>query len=609
MEHGRRLSIVGVIMLVLCGASARGALGRDAVVEERIRAELAARAPQAVAGFDAATEALDRSDWTTAASRYREVLAAAPEFTPALRRLGAALIALDRYSEGLALTERALEIQRSPENMASLALALTRAPSKRLPPSSASLKRAAALAREAALAQPGDATHAALWAQAALQSDDSAGFREALAQLRARQPDHVLTHYFSAVEAATSGDAVEAEREIREAERRGLPSGVVQEFLASGVGRRASVWHWSRVLGLATAAWMLGLLALFVIGKALSAKTLAALDADDPSQELSPSTRRLRASYGRLVSLAGTYWYLSQPFVALLVIALAGSLFYGFMMIGRIPIKLAAIVAIGVLVTLHALVRSLFVRIRDDADPGRGISEQEAPGLWALTREVAREVGTRPIDEIWLTPGTDLAVFERGSMKERMRDRARRALLLGGGILEGLDRRALRAVLAHEYGHFSHRDTAGGDVAIRVRTGMHLFALALARSGYAVWWNVAFQFLRLYDFIFRRISHGATRLQEVLADRTAIRLYSCPRALRMPDPGTGNVAPCVAVFCPSGNAASQDLTQVCRPAGSSRPADGYARRPATTAVHSTYFRTEGAATPCGRTAAIRAFRL
>lgn len=41
-------------------------------------------------------------------------------------------------------------------------------------------------------------------------------------------------------------------------------------------------------------------------------------------------------------------------------------------------------------------------------------------------------------------------------------------------------------------------------------------------------WNLAFQFLRLYHFLFRRISYGATRLQEILADRSAARLYGAP---------------------------------------------------------------------------------
>jgi hypothetical protein len=76
-------------------------------------------------------------------------------------------------------------------------------------------------------------------------------------------------------------------------------------------------------------------------------------------------------------------------------------------------------------------------------------------------------------------------------------------------------------VLAHEYGHLSHRDTAGGDVALRVNRDMMKFAYAMARAGQAVWWNTAFQFLRVYHFLFRRISHGATRLQEVLADWAA----------------------------------------------------------------------------------------
>jgi hypothetical protein len=54
---------------------------------------------------------------------------------------------------------------------------------------------------------------------------------------------------------------------------------------------------------------------------------------------------------------------------------------------------------------------------------------------------------------------------------------------------------------------------------------MAAFFVALANSGFAVWWNLAFQFLRIYDFLFRRVSHGATRLQEVLADRVAIQRY------------------------------------------------------------------------------------
>ena len=207
-----------------------------------------------------------------------------------------------------------------------------------------------------------------------------------------------------------------------------------------------------------------------------------------------------------------------------LVILVAAAISYGFFVVGWVPIKLLAILCMGALITVYKMIRSLFIKIESE-DPGRSLSYEEAPGLWDLTLTVAEAVGTRPVDEIRITPGTDLAVYEKGSFRERANDKARRILIVGGGVLNDFEQNGFRAVLAHEYGHFSHRDTAGGDVAIRVNADMLKFAHAMALSGQAVWWNVAFQFLRVFHFIFRRISYGASRLQEVLADRMAASMY------------------------------------------------------------------------------------
>jgi hypothetical protein len=170
------------------------------------------------------------------------------------------------------------------------------------------------------------------------------------------------------------------------------------------------------------------------------------------------------------------------------------------------------------------MIRSLFLKI-ERADPGRSLTQEEAPALWDLMRAVAATIGTRAADEIRVTPGTDLAVYEKGSWRERSSDQAKRILILGVGVLNDFELNGFRAVLAHEYGHFSHRDTAGGDVALRVNSDMMKFANAMILSRQNVWWNLAFHFLRVYHFIFRRISHGATRLQEVLADRVAAAKY------------------------------------------------------------------------------------
>ena len=206
-------------------------------------------------------------------------------------------------------------------------------------------------------------------------------------------------------------------------------------------------------------------------------------------------------------------------------LAVAGAIVYGFFMLGRVPLKLVAILVIGALVTVFTMIRSLFIHVPNE-DPGRCLTEAEAPGLWSLARGVATTLGTRPVDEIRVTPGTEMAVYERGSFRERSRDRGMRVLIVGVGLLNDFKQDAFRAVLAHEYGHLSHRDTAGGDVAIRVNNDMIKFAHGMAAANQAVPWNLAFQFLRIYHFIFRRISAGATRLQEVLADRFAVRNYS-----------------------------------------------------------------------------------
>jgi Zn-dependent protease with chaperone function len=183
-----------------------------------------------------------------------------------------------------------------------------------------------------------------------------------------------------------------------------------------------------------------------------------------------------------------------------------------------------AILVIGAIVTVYKMIHSLFVRVSSE-EPGRSLSLEEAPGLWNLTREVAEKLGTRPLDAIRVTAGTEMAVYERGSYWERRKGLGRRTMVMGLGLLPGFDENPFRAVLAHEYGHLAHSDTAGGDVALRVNQDMLKFAYAMGHAGQAVWWNIAFQFLRLYHFLFRRISHGATRLQEVLADRASARLY------------------------------------------------------------------------------------
>ena len=83
----------------------------------------------------------------------------------------------------------------------------------------------------------------------------------------------------------------------------------------------------------------------------------------------------------------------------------------------------------------------------------------------------------------------------------------------------------LKAVLAHEYGHFVNRDTAGGGLALAVRRAVWQMAESLASGGAARWYNPAWLFVTGFHKLFLRVSQGASRLQEILADRWAALAY------------------------------------------------------------------------------------
>jgi len=524
----RRLvwSAAAVVSLVAASRAIAQPPSRSPQREKSIEQQLAAVAPAAVAIFQQATIALDKQQYADAVRLYREVINIAPRFSPAVRRLAFSLDATGNVAEGLKAAEQAVQLERSPENLGGLAALLARLEDKQ-ETSVMAREQALRLAKEAAAAsrRDDDPDYLILAARIAWSLQRTADFRDAVKTLVDKYPREPITHFFAAILAANDSQWIRADDEAKEAERLGLPHDAVANFLDSGVHWRATVQR-SLSYGLyPVIAWCAGLAILFLAGKILSAQTLRSIEDADPDGSPTPREVSLRGVYRKLIRFAGMYYYVSLPIVIVFVLGGTAGVIYMFMLLGRIPIRLVAVLGIGALVTSYKMIQSLFIRV-DSEDPGRVLELAEAPGLWSLTRRVADTVGTRPIDEIRVTPGTEIAVYERGSAREQASDQGRRILVLGVGLLDEFAQAPFCAVLAHEYGHFSHRDTAGGEVALRVRQDMIKFANAMVEHGQAVWWNLAFQFLRLYSFLFRRISHGATRLQEVLADRLAARHYS-----------------------------------------------------------------------------------
>ncbi|MFE9633706.1 M48 family metallopeptidase [Streptomyces sp. NPDC006463] len=107
------------------------------------------------------------------------------------------------------------------------------------------------------------------------------------------------------------------------------------------------------------------------------------------------------------------------------------------------------------------VVRGMFMLRTPKGEPSAGVTvtvtEAQEPALWEAVRDVARQVGTRAPDEIVLIEEVNAAVSEDSSLLG-MRPGTRR-LYIGLPLMMGMDEMQLRAVLAHEMGHYANFDT------------------------------------------------------------------------------------------------------------------------------------------------------
>jgi len=506
------------------GAAVAGpAVGRDQAKEAEYAAPLAKLDPALVKLFNDGTAAMDGGRLSEARADYEKILARAPDHAPTLRRLSYLVTAAGDFDKAVGLARRAQAAEPSVDNDAALARAFIADPN-----ASASALREAGELNDRLLGAQLDEGEAFEAAQIAMRRQDRTQLEQAAAILDRVAPAGLAASYVGAIAAAARDDSAIAEERIARAEAAGLPAAEAARFrAATGLDRRHHLILAAKAAGCVLALWAFGLLALFVGGKLLSDATLRAVErhAAEPGDALVAATRKLRRVYAFAIGVAGVYYYISIPIVIAVVLGLMGLVLYGILAAGYIPVKLVLLVVVGGGLTVWALARSLFARRGRDEDPGQRLPESAAPALWAALRELASAVGTRPVDEVFITPGTEIAVTERGSTTERLRDRGKRQLILGVAVLDGMTDLQLRAILAHEYGHFSNRDTAGGNVAAQVRTSLMTAVVHIARSGGAGLFNPAWHFLRLFFALFQRMALGASRMQEAMADRFAAAAY------------------------------------------------------------------------------------
>lgn len=526
----RRLIFASIIVLGLAGwLCTRSAVAhqdsgqqRDQVFEQAVLDRLRQINPEAVPVFQAATAALDRGDLQAARQGYEQVLQMAPGFPDAERRLAQVYLELDDLDQAETHARKAVAADDgSPFNHAMLAMVLASSTDRD------KVAEALVEAKKGVAGAPDDAWTNQALLLAAIYNNDLTSVRQAVNQLLIVAPEYPVAHYFAGLLAAGDEHWETAEAELLQARAQGLDAAEVQRVLNEyRIPEQAAQQRALRVALYTVVSWFVVGVLLFLGGAALSRLTVAAVQRHQRQAryDVGRGEAAVRGLYRAVITLTVIYFYVSIPVLILLVVGSGAGVIYLFFAVGRIPMQLVAGIGLAVIYTLIAILRSIFTRVRD-GEPGRPLAREEAPALWAMAERVAQRVGTRPIDAIYITPGTDIAVTERGRLTQKLRGQGQRCLILGLGVLPGMSQAQFEAILAHEYGHFNNRDTAGGNLARQVQVSMMRLVYGLASSGQAKFYNPAWLFVNGFYRLFMRITLGASRLQEILADRYAAMAY------------------------------------------------------------------------------------
>jgi heat shock protein HtpX len=203
-----------------------------------------------------------------------------------------------------------------------------------------------------------------------------------------------------------------------------------------------------------------------------------------------------------LILLVGFY-------VMAVVIAL-GMLLLVYLMVAhanRIPVKLLLFLIIGA----GAILWSLIPRRDQFEAPGPELLPHEHPRLFRELEGIAQAVNQKMPSEVYLVPGVNAWVSTRGGI---LGIGSRRVMGLGLPLLQCLTVSQMRAVLAHEFGHYHGGDTALGPVIYQTRAAIGRTIQSLGDS--IVQWP-----FRMYGTVFLWITHAVSRHQEFAADALA----------------------------------------------------------------------------------------
>ncbi|MDI9880017.1 M48 family metallopeptidase [Flectobacillus longus] len=169
-------------------------------------------------------------------------------------------------------------------------------------------------------------------------------------------------------------------------------------------------------------------------------------------------------------------------YILLLILALGLTAILGvaglscmILMVSRIHIW-GAFIGIGLMsigvVVLIFLIKFIFIRNTTNLDRYTEITKNEQPQLFALLDEIVQKVGTSFPKKVYLTAEVNASVFYDSSFLSMFLP-IKKNLQIGLGLMNSLTQDELKAVLAHEFGHFSQKSMKIGSYVYYTNQVIH----------------------------------------------------------------------------------------------------------------------------------------
>lgn len=165
------------------------------------------------------------------------------------------------------------------------------------------------------------------------------------------------------------------------------------------------------------------------------------------------------------------------------------------------------LMAVGVSVIVF-LVKFIFAVARDENSQRVEITEEQHPRLYAFVRRLTTETQTPFPKKIFISPSVNACVFYNSSFWS-MFFPVRKNLEIGLGLVNSINISEFKAVVAHEFGHFSQKSMKLGSFTYNVNRVIHnmLFENNSYSSFLSAWGNLH-GYLRIFVSITVRIAEG-----------------------------------------------------------------------------------------------------